>query len=78
MTADKNRIPRWLILQGEIDERYFILGQMLKSSKSQLPIEKMIDESTGYDKELLKQAQTIINEIEELKKEFYSLKKVSN
>jgi len=63
------RVPRWLIIQGEMDLRLFLLEQMLKKPRSL--IEKMIDESTGYDKELEKDALELIAECRWLKKEYY-------
>lgn len=69
----KNKIPRWLELQAEIDYRYWILRKMLDEDSHKPPISRMIDEATGYDKELQKTAEEIIAEIEEMKKEYYSI-----
>ncbi len=69
----KKDIPRWLELQAEIDYWHWILKKMLDDDLKRAPIEKMIDESTGYDKEKIKTAKEIMEKIETLKKEYYSL-----
>ncbi len=63
-------IPRWLILQGEIDLRLYIIEQMQKDDIKKAPIVKMIDEATGHDQELLTYAQDIIAELRWLKAEY--------
>lgn len=63
-------VPRWLVLQGEIDHRLFILEQMLKHDLSKPPIVRMIDEETGYDKQLTQEAEDLIAETRWLKREF--------
>lgn len=65
-----DHVPRWLILQGEIDLRLFILEKMQSDNVKKAPIVRMIDESTGYDKELLEEAKEIIAELRWLKSEF--------
>lgn len=65
-----DRVPRWLVLQGEIDLRVFILKQMINDSKIRTPIEQMIDEATGFDKQLTKEAEEIIEELRYLKSEY--------
>ena len=62
------RIPRWLIIQGELDLRLFLLDKMVKKPRS--AIEKMIDKATGFDKQLEKQALELIAECRWLKKEY--------
>ncbi len=69
----KNKVPRWLELQAEIDYWHWILKKMLDDYLKRAPIEKMVDESTGYDKEKVKNAKQIMEKIETLKKEYYSL-----
>lgn len=61
-------IPRWLVLQGEIDLRMFLMEQMLKRPRS--AIVQMIDEATGFDKQLLKEAQELVAETRWLKAEY--------
>ncbi len=70
----KSVIPKWLTLQSEIDCLYWMLGEMLTREKKLTPIETIIDKSTGYDKEKMKNAKQIIAQIEKLKKEFYKLR----
>ncbi len=65
-----SNIPRWLVLQGEIDLRLFILDKMLDDDKRKIPINRMIDEATGFDKQLEQEAQELIQELRWLKKEF--------
>ena len=60
-------VPRWLVIQGEMDLRLFLLDKMLNKPRS--AIEKMIDEATGFDKQLEKQALELIAECRWLKKE---------
>jgi hypothetical protein len=63
-------IPRWLILQGAIDYRIFILEQTQKERERRTPIERMVDESTGYDKKMLDEAIDLIAELKWLKAEY--------
>lgn len=63
-------VPRWLVLQGEIDLRLFILENMLKDSRLRTPLAQMIDEATGFDKQLTRDAQELISEIRWLKREY--------
>lgn len=65
-----DRVPRWLVLQGEIDLRVFILKKMLANSKIRNPIEQMIDQATGFDKQLTKEAKDLIAELRYLKGEY--------
>ena len=67
-------IPRWLILQQQIDYYIWQLGEILKSEKNLSGIEKMIDEATGFDKKKMKEISKIINRIKKLMKEFKELK----
>lgn len=67
---DYSYVPRWLVIQGEIDLRLFILEQMLKDEKLKAPITRMIDEATGFDKQLHSEAQDLIAETRWLKSEY--------
>jgi len=62
------RVPRWLVIQGEMDLRLFLLDKMLKKPRS--AIEKMIDEATGFDKHLEKEALELMAECRWLKEEY--------
>jgi len=62
------KVPRWLVIQGEIDFRIFLLNKMLKEPKS--AIEKMIDKATGFDKQLEKEALELMAECRWLKQEY--------
>lgn len=64
------RVPRWLVLQGEIDSRLFILNQMQEYVARQAPIEHMIDNATGHGKEVVEEATEIIAELRWLKAEY--------
>lgn len=64
------KVPRWLVLQGEIDLRVFIVEKMLADDKKKPPLHKMIDEATGYDKQLEKEALELIEELRWLKSEY--------
>jgi hypothetical protein len=67
---ENDRVPRWLLLTGEIDLRLFILEQMQADATSKAPIVRMIDEATGFDKELQRGAEEIIAELRWLRKEY--------
>lgn len=60
-------------LQAEIDYLFWQLEQMLEVEKRRSIIERMIDESTGFDKVKLKKARRIIGMIRRRRKEFESL-----
>lgn len=63
-----NNVPRWLIIQGEMDYRLFILEKMLKRDRA--PIVQMIDKATGFDKQLETEALELIAECRWLKQEY--------
>ena len=67
-------IPRWLELQAEIDYRIFLLNEMRREVQAEdgrlTPLERMIDEATGYDEKRLAEATEIIAEIKVLKAEW--------
>jgi len=67
------KLPRWLEIQAEVDYWHYCLAKMLQQEKNLLPIERMIEHATGYDKKKLLDVKRIIKRIEKLKKEFYSL-----
>lgn len=67
-------LKRKFELQVEIDYWHYVLGQMLEQSKKpKSPIEIMIDESSGFTKEKIKEANKIIKKVRILKKEFYAI-----
>jgi hypothetical protein len=67
------KIPKWLKLQEERDYWIFCLGEIHKRLKYRLAIEKMIDESTGYDKKLEKDARRIMKKVDKITKEYESI-----
>ena len=66
-------VPRWLELQAEIDYRIWLLNEMRRDGKRLTPLDRLIDEATGYDEERLAEAKEIIAEIEALKAEWDAL-----
>lgn len=60
-------------LHAEIDYLVFLLQQMLKTEKGLSPIARMIDKSTGFDKEKLKKANIIMAQITRRKKKYEEL-----
>lgn len=64
------RVPRWLVLQQEIDRRLYILEEMVGQNKARTPIEQMIDEATGFDKQNEEEGEDLIAELRWLKREF--------
>jgi hypothetical protein len=67
---DYDRVPRWLILQQEIDMRLFLLERITDEDKRRSGIARLIDEATGYDKKVNSDAETIMAELRWLKKEY--------
>ena len=63
-------VPRWLVITQEIDLRLYILGQMQKDDLKKAPITRMVDEATGFDKALQKDAEIIMAELRWLRKEY--------
>lgn len=55
----------WEII-AEIDASMFVLEDMARRSAGRAPIERMIDESTGYDKHLTEEAKVIVARVKEL------------
>ena len=66
----KNKVPRWLELQYEIDFNYFLLGQMYREEISRSVLEKMIDQATGFQNKKIKDAKKIMRKIRKLQVEF--------
>ena len=70
-------IPRWLELQAEIDYRIFLLNEMRREVQAEderlTPLDRLIDEATGYDEKRLAEATEIIAEIKVLKAEWDAL-----
>lgn len=67
-------IPRWLELQAEIDYRIWLLNEMRREVESEdgrlTPLDRLIDEATGYDEKRLAEAREIIAELKVLKAEW--------
>ena len=70
-------IPRWLELQAEIDYRIWLLNEMRSQVESEgkrlSPLDRLIDEATGYDDARLAEATEIIAELKALKAEWDAL-----
>lgn len=66
-------IPRWLELQAEIDYRIWLLNEMRRDGKQLTPLDRLIDEATGYDEKRLAEAREIIAEVKALKAEWDAL-----
>lgn len=69
-TSSSFEIPEWLKLAEEIDYRYFILGEMLGKEERLSVIERMVDQSTGYEKKKLQDIKKIVGEIKKLRKQY--------
>lgn len=65
-----DQVPRWLIIQQEIDSRLFILEKIAEDEKRKSAITRMVDEATGFDEQLSSDAQTLMAELRWLKKEY--------
>lgn len=70
-------VPRWLELQAEIDYRIFLLNEMRREIEAEdrrlTPLERMIDQATGFDDARLAEAKEIIAELRVLKAEWDAL-----
>ncbi len=70
-------IPRWLELQSEIDYRIWLLNEMRRELEAEdkrlTPLDRLIDEATGYDEMRLAEATEIIAELKVLKAEWDAL-----
>lgn len=64
------KIPRWLILQGEIDFRLFLMEKMSEEYGGRSGLVRMIDEATGFDEQLSEEAKELIAETRWLKREY--------
>jgi hypothetical protein len=71
-TIKKNKPPRWLELQVQIDYLLWELNNLYEETKMRRsPIENMIDEATGIWKKKTKEAEKIMATLDKLKKEYY-------
>jgi hypothetical protein len=68
-------VPRWLKIQEKVDFLLWELGCMLKTDQRLSAIERMIDESTGYDKEKMKIATRKMKQVKKLIKEYNEITK---
>jgi len=66
-------IPRWLELQAEIDYRLWLLGEIRREDERLSPLDRLIDQATGYDEKRLAEAESIMAEIKVLKAEWDAL-----
>lgn len=65
-----DHVPRWLLLTGEIDLRYFMLEQMFDGWNRRDSLTKMIDQATGYEEKLRSDAIKLASEINWLRREY--------
>jgi hypothetical protein len=72
MVREMNKkIPRRLELQAEIDYWYWMLDQHIKvATKPLSPIERMVDQATGYEPEIPKEVRYVVAKIKKLRKEY--------
>lgn len=68
-------IPRWLKIQERVDYLLWELGCMLKTEQRLSAIERMIDESTGFDKKKIAMATRKMREVKKLIKEYNEITK---
>lgn len=73
MAAETTGIPRWLELQAEIDYRIFLLNEMRREDDRLTPLDRLVDEATGYDEKRRAEAEEIIAELKALKAEWDAL-----
>ena len=69
-----NSLKKKLMLQAKIDCAIWMIEKMRKEEYSLSPINRMIDESTGFYKEKLKRAKSLIKSVKKWKKEFWAIK----
>lgn len=69
------KVPRWLELQEEIDYWLFVLNSMRAEVSKRSAIDRMIDEATGREKDLTKQAKKVIARLKKLRSEYEKLMK---
>lgn len=67
------KVPRWLILQQEIDYHIYLLKRIAWDQAKRHPLEIMIDKSTGFDKAQEKEMLRISKKLKKLKKEWDNL-----
>lgn len=67
---DYDHVPRWLLLTGEIDLRYFLLEQTGIEWSKRDGLTQMIDKATGYDKKMEADVIELMNEINWLRREY--------
>lgn len=58
---------------AEIDYLYYCLESMMEKEKKRSPMDKMIDEASGFDKAKIKEAKSIIRMIERRKKKLETI-----
>jgi len=59
---------KYFAILAEIDYLMYLLTKMLEEEKLLTPLHKAIDDASGYGKEKLKRAKSIIRQIERRKK----------
>ena len=80
--AETAGIPRWLELLAEIDYRLFLLNELRRELDAEdgrlTPLDRLIDQATGYDEKRLAEAGQLIAELKELKAEWDALTEASD
>lgn len=64
------KVPKWLKLQEQIDYNLFLLGRIEQKLKNRSGITIMIDQATGYEKEMQAEAMKIMKKLKKLKKQY--------
>jgi hypothetical protein len=66
---DTKGVPRWLLLQQEIDYRLWLLAR-LSNETPKSPLDQMIDRATGHDEMLAADAAELMAELRWLRAAF--------
>lgn len=66
-------VPRWLALTAEADYWAWVIEEMYAKAQERSPLDSMIDNATGYDGVLLKEAKYAIAQFERCRKELTEL-----
>lgn len=63
-------VPRWLILQQEIDYRLFLVEKITKDAERQDAITRLVDEATGFKRQMDDDLIMLAAELRWLKMEY--------
>lgn len=61
-----SKIPKWLNLVAERDYLDFVVRSSYAELKKRPPINKLIDQATGFDKEQMRNLAKMVNRIEKI------------